>query len=975
MGINTLSLFILQSILCFYKMKMKTTILRILIAVACLCSWQGAHAQLTTTTGLTAADLASAITGSGVTVYGATLVCGSNGSGKFNSIATCLPLDSGIILTTGAATGIGSPVTTFNSSSTGTGGDADLAAISGVSTNDKCLLEFNFVPTGDTIKFQYVFASEEYPEFACSSVNDAFGFFISGPGIVGTPNLALLPGTSTPVSINTVNNGGCGDPTYYVSNAGCTNLVYDGMTTILTAQYVVTPCDTYHLKLGIADGGDSIYDSGVFIKAGSLSSPSPTVASSSGFGGLAGDTARVLRGCVPGAFNFAIPTPYPFPVTIYYTVAGDATNGVDYSLIGSNVSIPAGSTTASVPIVPQYVPFSPAVEFVTLIVDSMSSGCTGATSISIQDSATIAILDTVPVQILTPDTSVCIGNCVDIQVSNNFGDTMYRYFWTSSATGTTVLDTTKNYTACLTGGTTYTLNYYVPLPGGSNCDTFQRDITITIAPYATVYAGEDDTTCLGTPITLAGFALPDTVTFDYLWTGAGGISPATSNIATFDPPAVGTFNLVLTASPTGPAACFGSDTVQIYVLPNDITLNTTDTTVCQGACVQVSATGHDLFSYLWSPSAGISNPTAIAPLICPPTADTFHYTLTASYPNCPDINKYLTITVEPQPSVFLGPDREKCQWDTLHLHAQVSPADYSAYTYLWSPDSVLSAVNTPNVIFSSDDSAMVLVSVSTPHGCSAKDSMAVFTHSGNFAALLPAQDTGICPGASVPLLASGGVFYQWSPAYFLSDPQSGSTVATPTADVAYTVLVTDQYGCYDTLGIAIDVRPAAVVDLGDSIDLYPGDSIRMDPKGNALYFSWFPHLGLSNPNIANPVAMPSVNTRYFVNATTEWGCTTTDSVDVIVHLDSELDMPNAFVPGNGPNGQIKAVHLGIAELKYLRIFNRWGQKVFETSDINAGWDGTLNGKPQPMGVYIYTVEGKTFRGKTVKKQGNITLIR
>lgn len=571
-----------------------------------------------------------------------------------------------------------------------------------------------------------------------------------------------------------------------------------------------------------------------------------------------------------------------------------------------------------------------------------------------------------PVVSVTPHIdTICLGESTILTATG-----AENYSW-EPATG---LSDAHSATPTATPNVTTTYVVYGSM-ADSVCAPGVDSATIYFYVAPTVTAGPDDTTCLGTPIQLFGAALPTTQEYDYSWTGAGGISPADASNPYFDPPATGTFTLYLTATPVGGNSCPGFDTVQIYVLPNDITLNTTDTTVCQGACVQVSATGHDLFSYLWSPSAGISNPTAIAPLICPPTADTFHYTLTASYPNCPDINKYLTITVEPQPSVFLGPDREKCQWDTLHLHAQVSPADYSAYTYLWSPDSVLSAVNTPNVIFSSDDSAMVLVSVSTPHGCSAKDSMAVFTHSGNFAALLPAQDTGICPGASVPLLASGGVFYQWSPAYFLSDPQSGSTVATPTADVAYTVLVTDQYGCYDTLGIAIDVRPAAVVDLGDSIDLYPGDSIRMDPKGNALYFSWFPHLGLSNPNIANPVAMPSVNTRYFVNATTEWGCTTTDSVDVIVHLDSELDMPNAFVPGNGPNGQIKAVHLGIAELKYLRIFNRWGQKVFETSDINAGWDGTLNGKPQPMGVYIYTVEGKTFRGKTVKKQGNITLIR
>ena len=304
-----------------------------------------------------------------------------------------------------------------------------------------------------------------------------------------------------------------------------------------------------------------------------------------------------------------------------------------------------------------------------------------------------------------------------------------------------------------------------------------------------------------------------------------------------------------------------------------------------------------------------------------------------------------------------------------------SPASYAHYTYEWQPEEALNATNIPDVIFSSQSSGWVTASVSTPNGCMAQDSLYITTHEGNFASLQPGHDTGICIGESVELLASGGVLYEWSPGLFLSDSLSDAVTSTPTADISYAVLVTDQHGCTDTLNIAIDVYPAAVLDLGDSIDLYPGDSVVMNPGGNCLYFSWFPHLGLSDPNIANPVAMPSVNTRYFVVGRTERGCVTSDSVDVIVHLDSELDVPNAFVPGGGPNGQIKAVHLGIAELKYLRIFNRWGEKVFETRDIDQGWDGTLNGKPQPMGVYIYTLEGKTYRGKEVKKQGNITLIR
>src|SRR5690606_19892671 len=148
-----------------------------------------------------------------------------------------------------------------------------------------------------------------------------------------------------------------------------------------------------------------------------------------------------------------------------------------------------------------------------------------------------------------------------------------------------------------------------------------------------------------------------------------------------------------------------------------------------------------------------------------------------------------------------------------------------------------------------------------------------------------------------------------------------------------------------------------------------------DPQGNALYFQWFPPLGLSATDIANPIAMPEVNTRYFVQAATEWGCVAYDSIDVNVNPESVLDMPNAFTPGSHPNNEIKIVKRGIATLKYFRIFNRWGTKVFETSNIDEGWDGSYNGSAQPMGVYVYMVEAVTSTGRRFVKQGNITLIR
>ncbi|HZG00125.1 MAG TPA: choice-of-anchor L domain-containing protein, partial [Chitinophagales bacterium] len=156
-------------------------------------------------------------------------------------------------------------------------------------TYDACILEFDVMPQGESLLFEYIFGSEEYNEYVNSEYNDVFAFYISGPGIAGQQNIALVPGTNVPVAINNVNCGSYGQ--YYVCNdwwtptsGGCFTECptesdlwdpeYDGLTTVMTAVATVQPGQTYHLKLAIADVGDGAFDSGVFIRAGSLNSPS-----------------------------------------------------------------------------------------------------------------------------------------------------------------------------------------------------------------------------------------------------------------------------------------------------------------------------------------------------------------------------------------------------------------------------------------------------------------------------------------------------------------------------------------------------------------------------------------------------------------------------------------------------------------------------------------------------------------------------
>ncbi|WP_298222605.1 choice-of-anchor L domain-containing protein [Flavobacterium sp.] len=210
---------------------------------------------------------------------------------QFSDASAALSCEQGLILSTGkvnAALGPNNTSSVNLPTATPFTGDADLALISGAQVNNVCKLEFDFVPNGDTVLFEYIFASEEYPEFVNSQFNDTFGLFLSGPGISGiysnnAKNIALIPSSSQPVSINTLNNGPnnfgpCTNCQYYVSNGiGTTPSIntaiqYDGRSTILTASGAVIPGATYHLKFAIANIYDNLYDSAMFLLQGSLRS-------------------------------------------------------------------------------------------------------------------------------------------------------------------------------------------------------------------------------------------------------------------------------------------------------------------------------------------------------------------------------------------------------------------------------------------------------------------------------------------------------------------------------------------------------------------------------------------------------------------------------------------------------------------------------------------------------------------------------
>ncbi len=361
--------------------------------------------------------------------------------GTFSNGLTNIGFDEGIILATGDASLAVGPNNEDNASG-GYGAstpDANLSTLTAGSLFDKADLEFDFKPTQTPVTFEFVFASEEYCEYVNTQYNDVFGFFISGPGIVGTKNLAVVPSTTTPISINTVNH--LTNNTYYTHNTpfGGNNCLtippstapainevqYDGFTKKLTAVANVVPCQTYHIKLKIADVGDGIYDSGVFLRANSFAAGGSVTVEPVYPAGL----QHVYENCDTGYFRFVRGNgDNSQPLTVNFTVSGSgtATPGADYQPLVSPVVIPAGQNEVLVPVITLADTLQEGQESVVLLLDN-SCACS-------QTQVEFLIQDNTPVVVSLDDEAACSNAGTTLAPAVTGGISPYIYLWNTGET-------------------------------------------------------------------------------------------------------------------------------------------------------------------------------------------------------------------------------------------------------------------------------------------------------------------------------------------------------------------------------------------------------------------------------------------------------------------------------------------------------------------------------------------------------------
>ncbi len=339
--------------------------------------------------------------------------------------------------------------------------DPDLQQISGINSINNCaILEFDFIPNGDSLVFRYVFASMEYPGFTCSSFNDAFGFFLSGPGIAGpftdgAINIALIPDSDIPVAVNTINSGEASNPgnegncetanpnwiedsQYFVDSDPPEegDIQFPGMTVTLTAYAEVECGEEYHIKLAIGDASDGALDSGVFLEAGSFTSNSVVNVELDIPVGI--NDSTLYEGCGEATLQFIRPNDSQgVDETAYLNITGTAQNGVDFvPPLPDSVFFPAGVDTVTFVLSAPADGNSEGIEYSTVEITNIASNCSGAI---ITADFTFYINEADPLGVI--GFNGALEDCNDDiilypTVTGGFGE--YSYSWSNGSNADTV---------------------------------------------------------------------------------------------------------------------------------------------------------------------------------------------------------------------------------------------------------------------------------------------------------------------------------------------------------------------------------------------------------------------------------------------------------------------------------------------------------------------------------------------------------
>jgi len=281
----------------------------------------------------------------------------------------------------------------------------------------------------------------------------------------------------------------------------------------------------------------------------------------------------------------------------------------------------------------------------------------------------------------------------------------------------------------------------------------------------------------------------------------------------------------------------------------------------------------------------------------------------------------------------------------------------------------------PNVNY--NDTGLYKLKNSLSYGCILIDTLYLKVVPG---AILTTQPVSpLCEGTTEQLVtaASDTVTWQWTPALGLSSDVVPSPVASPSKTTEYKVLITNKYGCKDSAYLTIFVNQKPVADAGPDRKINLGDSVTLNGsvQGTSVNFSWSPPSFIDDIHSTTPKVYPPEDAEYTLTVNSEVGCGSSSS-SAIIKVYKDVFVPSAFTPNNdGKNDLFRVAAADNYKRFKLLVYNRWGQVIFETTDINKGWDGKFKDLQLASDVYVYYLELVSASNKKITKKGTITLIR
>jgi gliding motility-associated-like protein len=540
----------------------------------------------------------------------------------------------------------------------------------------------------------------------------------------------------------------------------------------------------------------------------------------------------------------------------------------------------------------------------------------------------------------------------------------FSYVW--SPNPLVASPTSQNTAASVPGNTTYTL---VVTDNLSGCvDSSSLSVVAIVPTTFNMTVGNDVTICPGAPTTLSASGATT-----YLWSPSTGLSSPTSANPVASPMSTITYTV------TGSTPCAPSITDSVTVTAvNSVILNVdagNDITICPGASTTLNATGAT--NYVWSPGTSLSSTTVANPIASP--VNTITYTVTGTAFCANPVVDSVTITTDNTVilNVSAGNNVTICPGTPTTLNAT------GATTYSWAPPTALSSTSIANPVASPSTTTTYTVTgtafcadpVSSTVTVTAVNSVILNVDAGN--------DTAICPGMPTVLAASGATNYVWSPSTGLSTTVGSTTISSPSSTITYTV--TGSGPCANPVqdSITVNVLTAAQLNVSAGSDgaVCVGDPINLSAATSGGYsgnfYEWSVLVGSLTDSISNSHSLNAyVSTTvegvniYEITVTDLCGNIASDTVIYDVSSGCELTVPNIFTPnGDGNNDVFVVTGKGVSSFS-ISIFNRWGKKVYESTDISEAWTGGGN----EDGTYFYVVQGRSRNGNDLTSKGYLQLL-